>query len=94
MTERRLTADEYLALPPDERHTQLIDGGRKKLTYERTGLDELWLVDTESNTVLVFRRSTPAATEFDVALEVGAGEQLATPRLRGLALDVASLFDR
>ena len=183
MTERRLTADEYLALPLEERHTQLIDGeivvseprlrhqrlllelsrllanwvlehpvmgeagigwnwrldernvfvpdawflreerrppgdplaadgppelavevrspttwrydvGRKKLTYERMGLAELWLVDTESNTVLVFRRSTAKVAEFDVALEVGAAEQLTTPLLPGLAIDVAALFDR
>lgn len=183
MTERRLTADEYLALPLEERHTQLIDGeivvsdprfrhqriltelvrllanwlvdhpglgeagvgcnwrlddrnvfvpdvwflreehrpegdplaadgppdlavevrspttwrydvGRKKLAYERLGLAELWLVDTESNTVLVFRRSTAKAAEFDVALEVAAGEQLTTPLLPGLVIDVAALFDR
>ena len=185
MTERRLTADEYLALPLEKRHTQLIDGeivvtdprlrhqrilaelsrlfanwllehpgigeagvgwnwrlddrnvftpdvwflreehrpgqgenplafggppdlavevrspttwrydvGRKKLRYERSGLAELWLVDTESNTILVFRRSGPKATEFDVDLEVGAGEVLSTPLLPGFALDVAALFDR
>jgi Uma2 family endonuclease len=183
MTDRRLTADEYLALPLEDRHTQLIDGeivvtdarlrhqrivlelarllanwllehpglgeagigcnwrlddrnvfvpdvwflreerlpsgetlavdgppdlavevrspmtwhydvGRKNLVYERTGLPELWLVDTESNTVLVFRRSVPDVAEFDVALEVGAGEEVTTPLLLGLALDLAALFDR
>jgi hypothetical protein len=59
MTERRLTADEYLALPLEDRHTQLIDG-------------EI----------------------VDLALEVGAGEELTTPLLPGFALDLAALFDR
>ena len=183
MTQRRYTAEEYLALPPDERHTQLIDGeivvtdprlrhqritgemyrllanwcleeagrgeagigcnyrlddrnvfvpdiwwfsearrpardagvvegppdlagevrspstwrydiGKKKRSYEQAGLAELWLVDTEANTVLVFRRSTPRAAVFDVDLEVGAGEALTTPLLPGVALDLADLFDR
>ncbi|MCA1656258.1 MAG: Uma2 family endonuclease [Actinobacteria bacterium] len=183
LTSTRLTAEEYFALPPDERHTQLIDGeivvnqpnvrhqrmllelvtllqqwlrehpghgeagipvdvhldernvfapdvwwvpeprrpsrdakrlvgppalavevrspstwrydlGTKRSVYERHGLAELWLVDTESDTVLVYRRSSPESPGFDVALEVGAGEALATPLLPGFSLDVAALFDR
>ncbi len=70
------------------------DVGAKKRTYERLGLAELWLVDTESDTVLVYRRSSPGSPEFDVALEPGAGETLATPLIRGFEIDLAALFDR
>jgi Uma2 family endonuclease len=74
--------------------TWRYDVGKKKDAYQRAGCVpersggevELWLVDTESDTVLVFR-----GTE---ALEVGRGEQLTTPLLPGFALDLADLFDR
>jgi Uma2 family endonuclease len=72
--------------------TWRYDVGAKWLAYERAGLRELWLVDTVSRTVIVCRRSDPAASTFDVLLEVAAGEQLASPQLPGFALPVASLF--
>jgi Putative restriction endonuclease len=48
--------------------------------YEAARGAEVWLVDTASNTVLVYRRSTETSPEFDVALELGAGEQLVKRR--------------
>ncbi|MGH9280921.1 MAG: Uma2 family endonuclease [Acidimicrobiales bacterium] len=66
--------------------TWRYDTGTKKAAYFRTGVTELWLLDTETDTVLVFRR--------DESVEVVAGEQLTTPLLPGLAIDVAALFDR
>ena len=62
--------------------------------YEAAGLPELWLVDTAVDRVIVHRRSQPDTPRFDVSFEVGAGEQLTTPLLPGLTLDVAELFDR
>jgi Uma2 family endonuclease len=72
--------------------TWRYDVGAKKAGYERHGLPELWLVDTAAEAVLVFRRSDPAALAFDVALELVAGERLASPLLPGLGVDVAELF--
>ncbi|MDX6688931.1 MAG: hypothetical protein QOG15_388 [Solirubrobacteraceae bacterium] len=40
----------------------------------------------------MFRRSEPTVPMFDVALEVGDREQLASPQLPGFALAIASLF--
>jgi len=71
-----------------------FDIGAKKSAYERAGLPEMWLVDSAANTVLVFRRSSATAPDFDVALEQGAGDTLTSPLLPGFALDVAELFDR
>ncbi len=68
--------------------------GAKKATYERAGLVELWLVDTEAATVLVYRRSFPGAPSFDVALELGAGDQVTSPLLPGFSVAVAEMFDR
>jgi Uma2 family endonuclease len=60
--------------------------------YEAAGVSEVWLVDTAANTVLVYRRSSESAAEFDVALELGVGELLVTPLLDGFALDLTKLF--
>jgi Uma2 family endonuclease len=46
--------------------TWRYDIGTKKSVYEREGLPELWLVDTDAGVLLVFRRSTPKAPSFDV----------------------------
>lgn len=70
------------------------DIGAKKRVYEAGGLPELWLVDHKADTVLVYRRSTPKAQAFDVALELGRGEVLTSPQLPGFALSLDELFER
>jgi len=72
--------------------TWRYDIGAKKSAYERNGLPELWLVDTEADAVLVFRRSGPAVPTFDVALELDREQELTSPLLAGFTLSVAELF--
>lgn len=90
----------YVEGPPDlavevrSPSTWRFDIGVKKAEYERSGLPELWLVDTQAGSVLVYRRSSPAMPLFDIALELTAGEQLTSPLLPGLVLDIVELFDR
>jgi Uma2 family endonuclease len=62
--------------------------------YEASGAAEVWLVDTASNTVLVYRRSDPASPTFDVAHELAAGETLTTLLLPEFAIDIGELFNR
>lgn len=90
----RIVGPPALAVEVRSPSTWRYDLGAKKTTYERLGLSELWLVDTASDTVLVYPRSSPGAPEFDVALELAAGESLTTPLLPGFELDLAELFDR
>ena len=99
--ERRPDRDAtHLVGPPDlavevrSPSTWRFDLGTKKQTYERAGLPELWLIDTASETVLVYRRSSPAQATFDVELELGAGGFLESPMLPGFRLEVGPLFDR
>jgi len=73
--------------------TWRYDIGRKKTMYERGGLPELWLVDTDADEVLVFRRSRARAPEFDVALELAAGDTVRSPLLSGFKLEVGALFE-
>lgn len=66
--------------------------GAKKAGYERHGLPELWLVDTAAEAVMVFRRSRPGAPTFDIALECQRSEQITSPLLPGLQLQVDEVF--
>jgi Uma2 family endonuclease len=71
--------------------TWVYDVGPKRELYERHGLRELWLADTASRTLLVYRRQH-AAGSFDVQTELEAGEQLASPLLPGFAATVGDLL--
>lgn len=68
------------------------DVGAKRSAYERHGAQELWLVDPLSQTVMVFRRSTPDTRVFDVALDLDADAALTSPLLPGFAVPLARLF--
>lgn len=75
--------------------TWRYDVGVKRVRYEQGGVAELWLVDTESRSVLVYRRSQPAEPEFDEAVELAAadGAELTSGQLPGFALPVERIFD-
>ncbi len=72
--------------------TWRYDTGAKKAGYERRGLPELWLVDTDAREVLVFRRSKPTAPTFDVSLQLSSDNTLRSPLLPGFALPLEDLF--
>ena len=74
--------------------TWRYDLGKKKATYERSGLPELWLVDTASRTVLVYRRSSRDSEVFDVELELSEAEELTSPQLPGFGLWIERIFTR
>ncbi|MGI9081734.1 MAG: Uma2 family endonuclease [Thermoleophilaceae bacterium] len=74
--------------------TWRFDVGRKRDTYERGGLPELWLVDTQAEVVTAHRRSAAGVAVFDIELVVGSGERLTSPLLPGFALDLSPLFAR
>jgi Uma2 family endonuclease len=72
--------------------TWRYDVGVKKSSYERYGVVELWLVDTEADVLLAFRRSAPATPRFDVSLELVRGETLTSPLLPGFSLADGEIF--
>lgn len=73
--------------------TWRYDIGAKKAGYERAGLPELWLVDTDGVAIFVFRRSAPKRPTFDVVLELAAQEKLTSPLLPGFELAVGTLIE-
>ncbi|HVE45716.1 MAG TPA: Uma2 family endonuclease [Acidimicrobiales bacterium] len=91
---RRIVGPPDLVAEVRSPSTWRYDVGTKRATYERAGVAELWLVDSEAVSVLVFRRSAASAPAFDVALELRSGEKLSTPLMPGLVIDLTELFDR
>lgn len=71
--------------------TWALDVGPKPKQYEAAGTAELWLVDTPSSTVLVFRRDD-SGPGFADAVEFGPGAALGSPLLPGFTLAVDALF--
>jgi len=90
---KRIVGPPALAVEVRSPSTWRYDIGTKRATYERLGLRELWLVDTEANSVLVYRRSALEIDRFDISLELEAGEVLTTPLIPGFSLLLAELFD-
>ncbi len=98
--ERALAADARapypmpnLAVEVRSPSTWRYDIGAKRDGYERHGLRELWLVDTEAQSVLVFRRTRADVRQFDVALELAVTDQLTSPLLPGFSLSVREVFE-
>ena len=71
--------------------TWVYDVGPKRDLYERHGLRELWLADTASRTLLVYRRGL-AKSGFEVQVELTAEESLRSPLLPGFAATVGGLI--
>ena len=68
------------------------DRGVKRELYEAWGVQELWLVDTRSSTVVVHRRGERDAPAFAAPFEVGPGDALRSPMLPGFELAARRLF--
>lgn len=92
--DERLKGLPDLAVEVRSPSTWRYDLGKKKAAYERAGLAELWLVDTASGTVLVFRRSRRDTPGFDVELELSGPDELTSPQLPGFSLPVERVFER
>ncbi len=91
---RRAPRTPELVVEVRSRSTWAHDIGRKRMLYEAHGVLELWLVDTEANSVLRFARSTAGASWFDLEEELGRDQTLGSALLEGFALSLADLFDR
>jgi Uma2 family endonuclease len=73
--------------------TRRRDETIKRRLYEREGVSEYWVVDSEVDRVRVYRRG-PASGGFGPALELALerGDVLETPLLPGLLIPLTRLF--
>lgn len=72
--------------------TRRTDGRVKQKLYERFGVSEYWIVDTDLDVINVFRlRDQRYQRVAELSLE--AGDVLTTPLLAGLELRLADVFE-
>jgi Uma2 family endonuclease len=70
--------------------TRRKDERLKRDLFERGGVREYWLVDPDDDTVRVFRREENGG--LTVGQHLHRNEQLTTPLLPGLAIELGALF--
>jgi Uma2 family endonuclease len=71
--------------------TRKRDETLKRRLYERTGVDEYWVVDPDVDAIRVFRRSSERLSR-PVELSTEAGDVLTTPLLPGLEIPLSRVF--
>ncbi len=91
VTEENLQGAPDLVVEILSESTRRRDERLKHDLYERFGVQEYWLVDSERRTIRVFRRQ---GDRFHRAAELAAaaGDSLASPLFPGLTIPLASLF--
>ncbi len=70
-------------------HTR--DKRTKREEYAQTGIPEYWMVDTDAQTIEVYRLQ---GERYDLAVRLSVGDRLTSPLLPGLEIDVAAVFAR
>ena len=81
-----------LAVEVRSESTWRYDIGAKRAMYEAHGLPELWLVDTEAQTVVALRRSQAARDDFDLSEQYESGDALTSPQLPGFSIEIDAVF--
>ena len=71
--------------------TRKRDETIKRRLYERTGVEEYWVVDPEIDTIRVYRREADGFARV-VELSAEAGDVLTTPLLPGLDVPLSRVF--
>jgi len=71
--------------------TRTRDETIKRRLYERSGVDEYWIVDPETDVVRIYRRGANAFTGVS-ELSRDAGDVVTTPLLPGLELPLSRIF--
>jgi Uma2 family endonuclease len=72
--------------------TRKRDATIKRRLYERSGVDEYWIIDPELDTIDV-HRLTSGRYNRTAQLSFEAGDVLAAPLLPGLTLPLSTIFE-
>jgi len=62
----------------------------KRALYERTGVDEYWIVDPVADSVRIFRRN--AAARYELAAELSQNDTLTSPLFSTLEIRLDDIF--
>ena len=91
ITEKHARGAPELVIEIASKGTRKRDETIKRRLYERSGVDEYWVVDTEVDAVRVYRR-TEAGYGRRAELSREKDDVLDTPLLPGLRMPLASIF--
>ena len=91
LTEKNLQGAPDLAIEILSSSTRSRDERLKRDAYERTGVDEYWLVDPDEDAIVVFRRGA-AGFQEPARLSKSSGHPLTTPLLPGFELPLDKVF--
>jgi Uma2 family endonuclease len=91
LTDKHVAGVPELVIEIGSPTTRRRDETLKRRLYQRTGVDEYWVVDPDLDAIRVFRR---AGTSFarPVELSAEAGDVLTTPLLPGLEIPLDRVF--
>jgi Uma2 family endonuclease len=70
--------------------TRCIDLVRKRGDYEALGIPEFWIIDPDTEVMLIARRSSPIGSYIDLVLE--SSDTITSPLLPGFRLAFSELF--
>ena len=68
-----------------------LDLNAKRLLYAKYGLPELWIVDPDANTLMLYRLQEDCQAPLKV---LGANDTLTSPSLPGFSLALSAVFAR
>jgi Uma2 family endonuclease len=91
VTAKNVQGAPELVIEIGSRSTRRLDEVLKRRLYERSGVEEYWIVDPDTDVIRVYRRE---AERFARVSELSreAGDVLTTPLLPGLELPLSSIF--
>jgi len=72
--------------------TRKVDEQTKRHLFDRSGVREYWLIDSELDLVKVYRRAAEGRFAPVTELSARAGDTLTTPQLPGFAVMLGTLF--
>jgi Uma2 family endonuclease len=91
LTDKHVSGVPELVIEIGSKGTRKRDETIKRRLYERVGVDEYWIVDSDIDSIRVFRRAAGAFGR-PIELSAEAGDALETPLLPGLAIPLARIF--
>jgi Uma2 family endonuclease len=92
VTEANVQGTPDLVIEILSKKTRRRDEGPKREIYERYGVRECWMLDSDSNSVRVYRR-IGNRLRLIAELSAATGDVLTTPLLPGLEIRMAEIFD-
>jgi Uma2 family endonuclease len=92
LTDKRLVGAPDLAVEVLSNSTRRHDEIEKRITYEKFGVVEYWLVDADANSVKVYRRDASGTFAHPLLVTLTEDKILTSSLFPGLTIDLREVF--